>query len=162
MVVCLKHQILLSPSQVFLDNDQLHYYAASQLQLNISNVTSSEEFIHKSLSIAQEIDWLSYNYIDFRGMTWLRNVYKSLLIKREFITKYSRTRFKYHEQQFADAFLKFYGEDFLRVIQPEIVNKLEVYLEYNLLGCDITQTIDRITHVLIIKFFYSSIRDIFN
>ncbi|MGL6338021.1 MAG: TniQ family protein, partial [Waterburya sp.] len=164
MLLCLKHQVALLDSQVLLENKQIHYYAASQVNLSseVDKAHYSEKFIQQALSISQEIDWLSHNYIEFEGMTWLRNVYKSLLIERGFITKYSRTRFKYHEQKFADAFLKFYGEDLLLLIQPEIVNKLEVYLEYYLLACDITQTIDRITHVLIIKFLCDSIRDIFS
>ncbi len=161
MLVCLKHETPLSHSQVFLDNEQIHYYAASQVDLEIKRNTYLEDFIDRSLSLAQEIDWLSHNYVEFRGMTWLRNVYKSLLIERKFITKYSRTKFKYHDQQFADAFLEFYGEDLLGAIQPKILEKLEKYLEYYLLSCDITQTIDRITHTLIIKFLCGSIRDIF-
>jgi hypothetical protein len=164
MLVCLKHQIPLAHSQVFLDNKLIHYYAASQMELEIdtNQDTCSEDLINKSLSLAQEIYWLSQNYLEFRGMTWLRNKYKSLLIDRGFITKYSRTRFKYHEQQLADAFLEFYGEKFLQAIQPIILEKPETYLEYYLLSCDITQTIDRITHVLIIKFLCDSLRDIFD
>ena len=161
ILVCLKHQIALSRSQVLLNNRQIHYCALSQLELKINQDTYPENLINKSLALAQEIDWLSHNYIDFRGMTWLRNRYKSLLIERGFITKYSSSKFKYHEQQLTDAFLGFYGKEFLQAIQPAILNKLETYLEYYLLSCDITQTIDRITHVLIIKFLCGSIRDIF-
>ena len=163
MLVCLKHHNPLSHSQVLLNNEKIHYYATSQVALEADKDGDaySEEFIEKSLLIAQENYWLSRNYIDFRGMTWLRNTYKSLLIERGFITKYSRTRFQYHEQQLTDAFLEFYGEQFLQAIQPKIVEKLGKYLEYHLFSCDITQTIDRITHILIINFLYGSIRNIF-
>ena len=161
MLVCLKHQRALSYSQVSLNNSKIYYYSLSQLELKINKDNYSEKLINKSVTLAQDIDWLSHNYIDFRGMTWLRNRYKSLLIERGFITKYSYSKFKYHEQKLTDAFLEFYGEEFLQAIQPVIVNKLETYLEYCLLSCDITQKIDRITHVLIIKFLCGSIRDIF-
>ncbi len=161
MLLCLKHQVALVDSQVLLENKQIHYYAASQVKLEVDTNTYSEDLINKSFSLAQEIDWLSHNHVEFRGMTWLRNIYKSLLIERGFIIKYSRSKFKYHHQQFADAFLEFYGEDLLGAIQPKILEKLEKYLEYYLLSCDITQTIDRITHTLIIKFLCGSIRDIF-
>ena len=161
MLLCLKHQVALVDSQVLLENKQIHYYAASQVKLEVDTNNYSEDFINKSFSLAQEIDWLSHNHVEFRGMTWLRNIYKSLLIERGFIIKYSRSKFKYHHQQFADAFLEFYGEDLLGAIQPKILEKLEKYLEYYLLSCDITQTIDRITHTLIIKFLCGSIRDIF-
>ena len=162
MLVCLKHHIPLSHSQVLLNSEKIHYYATSQVALEADNDIDvySEEFIKKSLSIAQEIYWLSHNYIDFRGMTWLRNTYKSLLIERGFITKYSRTKFKYHEQQLTDAFLEFYGQEFLQAIQPTILEKLEKYLEYHLLSCDITQTIDRVTHILLINFLCGSIRNV--
>ncbi len=162
ILLCLKHQVPLLDSQVLLENKQIHYYAASQVNLSEVNKNNcSEEFIQKALSIGQEIDCLSRNYIEFKGMTWMRNTYKSLLIERGFITKYSRTRFKYHDQQLTNAFLEFYGEQFLQAIQPTIVEKLEKYLEYHLFSCDITQTIDRITHILIINFLYGSIRNIF-
>jgi TniQ len=163
MLICLKHHTFLSYSQVLLDNKQIHYCAASQVNLNtVDKDTYSEDFIKKALFISQEIDWLSHNYIEFAGMTWLRNTYKSLLIEKGFITKYSHTKFKYQQQHFTEAFLRFYGEEFIQAIQPEIREKLEAYLEYYLFSCDITQTIDRVTHVLIIKFLYGSIRDIFD
>lgn len=159
MMVCLKHKIPLTQSQVWLNNE-LIYYAASQVELEIALPDYSKELVERLLSIAREIDWFEHNYIDFRGMTWLRNTYKSLLIERGFITKYSRTKFKYHEQKFTDAFREFYGEEFLQIIQPQILEKLEKYLEYYLLSCDLTQTIDRITHVLIIKFLCGSLKNI--
>ena len=163
MLVCLKHSQLLANSQIVLDNDRIHYYAASQASCDMNNNSSiSEKCIAHLLLIAKEINWLSHNYIEFKGMTWLRNKYKLALIERGFVTKYSRTKFKYHERQFVNAFLKFYGIDFLQAIQPEIVNKLEQYLEYYLFSCDITQQIDRITHILIIKFLFGSIRDVLN
>ncbi|GAB4525433.1 MAG: hypothetical protein Tsb0014_04740 [Pleurocapsa sp.] len=162
MLLCLKHQVALIDSQVLLENKQIHYYAASQVNLSgIDKDNCFEKFIQQALSISQEIDWLSHNYIEFQGMTWLRNKYKSLLIEKGFIIQYSRTKFKFHPELFAEAFVEFYGKDLVRVIQPQILEKLEAYLEYSLFSCDITQTIDRITHVLIIKFLCGSIRNIF-
>ncbi len=162
-LVCLKHQVPLVDSQVSLENRQIHYYSASQVDLSeIGNNDCSEEFIQKALYIGQEIDWLSHNYIEFRGMTWLRNKYKSLLIEKGFITKYSRTRYKYHEQHLTDAFFEFYGEQFIQEIHHKIVENLENYLEYHLFSCDINQTIDRVTHILLIIFLCGSIRNVFS
>ncbi len=161
-LICLKHQTPLCDSDVLLENKQIHYYAASQIDLNIAERnTYSAELIKKALSLSQEIDWLSHNYIEFKGMTWLREEYKSLLIERGFVTKYSRSKFQYHEQKLTEAFLKFYGEEFIRAVQPVVLEKPESYLEYYLFSCDITQTIDRITHVLIINFLWGSINNIF-
>ena len=162
MLVCLKHKISLSDSEILLENKQIHYYAASQLDLaETEQHLCNEENSQQALSISQELDWLSRNYIEFQGMTWLRNKYKSLLIEKEFVTKYSRTRFKYHEEQFTKAFVEFYGKEFLQAIQPQIWEKRNAYLEYSLFSCDIAQTIDRITHVLLVKFLCGSIRNIF-
>ncbi|MDJ0577721.1 MAG: TniQ family protein [Xenococcaceae cyanobacterium MO_234.B1] len=162
MLVCLKHKISLLDSEILLENKQIHYYAASQIDLSETEKhLYNEEFRQLALSINQELDWLSRNYIEFRGMTWLRNQYKSLLIHKGFITKYSRTRFKYHEEQFTEAFVEFYSKELLETIQPQIWEKRNSYLEYSLFSCDITQTIDRITHVLLIKFLCGSIRNIF-
>lgn len=162
MLECLKHKVLLSDSKILLENKQIYYYAASQVKLNeLNKADYSKEFIQQALSINWELDWLSRNYIEFQGMTWLRNKYKSLLVEKGFITKYSRTRFKYHEERFTEAFVAFYGKEFLQAIQPQIWQKLEAYLEYSLFSCDITQTIDRITHVLLIKFLCGSIKNIF-
>lgn len=163
ILVCLKHHTPLSDSRVFLNSNKIHYYAASQEnfdKLEVENVYP-EALIQKSLWLGEEICWLTNNYIEFKGMTWLRNQYKLLLIEKQFITKYSNTRFKYHGQQTVNAFLEFYGREFLQIIQPQLLEKLEKYLEYYLLSCDITQKIDRITHILIIKFLCGSIRNIF-
>lgn len=163
MLVCLQHKVPLLDSEILLENKQTHYYAASQLDLGeIDKTNCSEKLEHKALSIAQEIDWLSKNYIEFQGMTWLRNKYKSLLIEKGFVTQYSRTRFKYHDEQLTEAFIKFYGKELLQAIQPKVWDKLNVYLEYSLFSSDIAQTIDRITHVLLIKFLCGSIRNIFD
>ena len=163
MLVCLKHKVLLLDSTILLENKQIHYYAASQVNLDeVNQANYSKKFKSKALSIAQEIDWLSHNYIEFKGMTWLRNRYKSLLIEKEFVTKYSRTRFRYHEELFTEAFVEFYGKEFLQAIQPQVWRKLNAYLEYSLFSCDIAQTIDRITHILLIKFLCGSIRNIFD
>ena len=163
MLACLKHKVPLSNSEILLDNQQIHYYAASQVDLSkLKQNFYTKEFMRLALSINQELDWLSRNYIEFRGMSWLRNKYKSILVEKGFITKYSRIRFKYHEQRFTEAFVAFYGKEFLQAIQPRIWEKLEAYLEYSLFSCDITQTIDRITHVLLIKFLCGSIRNIFD
>lgn len=162
MLVCLKHKVPLLDSEILLDNQQIHYCAASQVNLfKAEQNIYTKEFVQLALSINQELDWLSRNYIEFQGMTWLRNKYKSLLVEKGFIIKYSRTRFKYHEQRLTQAFVAFYGKEFLQAIQPQICEKLEAYLEYSLFSCDIAQTIDRITHVLLIKFLYGSIKNIF-
>ncbi len=163
MLACLKHEVPLLDSTISLENKQIHYYAASQVNLDeVNQANYSEDFERKVLSIAQELDWLSSNYIEFQGMTWLRNKYKSLLIDKEFVTKYSRTKFRYHNELFTEAFVEFYGKEFLQAIQPQTWEKLNIYLEYSLFSCDITQTIDRITHVLLIKFLCGSIRNIFD
>ncbi|MEM7590204.1 MAG: TniQ family protein [Cyanobacteria bacterium P01_A01_bin.83] len=163
MLACLKHEVPLLESTVLLENKQIHYYAASQVNLNEADKANySPEFKQKALSIAEELDWLSHNYIEFQGMTWLRNKYKSLLIDKGFVTKYSRTKFKYHDELFTETFVEFYGKEFLQAIQLQIWEKLNIYLEYSLFSCDIAQTIDRTTHVLLIKFLCGSIRNIFD
>ncbi|MDJ0596221.1 MAG: TnsD family Tn7-like transposition protein, partial [Pleurocapsa sp. MO_226.B13] len=162
MLMCLKHKLPLLDSTILLENKQIHYYAASQVNLDEADKANySQEFEQKALSIAKELDWLSRNYIEFRGMTWLRNKYKSLLIEKGFVTKYSRTKFKYHDQIFTEAFVEFYGKKFLQAFQPQVWEKRNAYLEYSLFSCDIAQTIDRITHILLIKFLCGSIRNIF-
>ena len=162
MLICLEHGTVLSDSEILLDNKQIHYFAASQVSLSETReILHNDKFRQLALSINQEIDYLSRNYIEFKGMTWLRNKYKSLLMEKGFITKYSRTKFKYHEEQFIEAFVDFYSKELLEAIQPQIWEKRNSYLEYSLFSCDITQTIDRITHVLLIKFLCNPIRNIF-
>lgn len=164
MLVCLKHQTPLSHSQVFFNNDGINYLAASQVNLDIgvNERAYPKKTLKQLLSIAEEIDWLTSNYHEFKDMTWLRNQYKLKLTDRGFITRYSFSKFKYHNQQFTEAFIESYGEELIKAIQPQIVEKIDKYLEYYLLSCDITQTIDRISHVLIVKFLYGSIKDIFD
>ncbi len=163
MLICLKHKLPLLDSKISFYKKQVHYYGASQVDLcKTHHNLYSQEFMQLVLSINQELDWLSRNYVEFQGMTWLRSKYSLLLIENGFVTKYSRTKFKYHEKLLIEAFIEFYGKDFLLTIQPQIWEKLEAYLEYCLFSCDIAQTIDRITHIMLIKFLCGSIRNLFD
>ena len=70
MLMCVQHKLPLLNSTILLENKQIHYYAASQADLGeVDKTNCSEKLEQKALSIAQEIDWLSKNYIEFQGMT---------------------------------------------------------------------------------------------
>ena len=132
-----KQSILIPPEKRPTLNQFRYWYNKEQrdIKKTISSRKGSRTFAleHRAIlgrskqeAIAREIDWLSHNYIEFQGMTWLRNKYKSLLIDRGSVTKYSRTKFKYHEELFTEAFVEFYGKEFLQAIQSQVWEKLNI------------------------------------
>ena len=162
VLVCLKHDIALLDSLISLETDGIHYYGASRDNcLTDTSIKHSSNTLEKLINLAQDIEWLSNTKLDFKGMAWLRSRYQDYLVERKFMTIYSSTKFKLDEQRIADAFLDFYGQDFLQVIQPNLVNNTEQRLANYLLACDVNPVIERINHILIIKFLAGSLHNFF-
>ena len=162
VLVCLKHGVALLDSQVSLETDGIHYHDASRDNcLTDTSIKYSSNTLEKVISLAEDIKWLSNANLDFKGMVWLRSKYQYYLVERKFLTIYSSTKFKLDEQRIADAFLDFYGQDFLQVIQPNLFDNIEQRLANYLLACDVNPVVERITHILIIKFLANYLVDLF-
>ena len=163
ILVCLKHEIALLDSQVLIGADSIHYHGASLDNcLTNSPIKYSSNTLEKLISLAQDIECLSNAKLNFKGMFWLRSRYQDYLVKRKFITIYTKTKFKLDEQKIAEAFWDFYGQDFLEVIQPNIIHETGKHLANYLLACDLNPVIARITHILIIKFLAGSLTSFFS
>ena len=112
---------------------------------------------------AKDIEWLvNHCYLSFQGMAWLRKQYQSYLVRQGFFKIISRSRFTFNSQKFVSHILEFYGIDFLENINPLLIKKPETYLTNCLLGCDVNPLIDRVMHLLLIKFLTGSIKDFFS
>ena len=70
-------------------------------------------------------------------------------------------KFKFNEHKFSKLILDFYGQEFLEALNPKLIGYQGKYFSYSLLACDINPTIDRISHILIVKFLASSIEAFF-
>ncbi|MEH2218722.1 MULTISPECIES: TnsD family Tn7-like transposition protein [unclassified Nostoc] len=163
VIVCPIHRIALNNSLVSIETKEIHYHAPSDdnCPLNTSTTIYNDATLQKLLVFANNIEWLINNNFTFKGLSWLRSHYKTYLTNKNFITVFSKDKFIFHEQEFYNAVLTYYGQEFLEAINPKIIKNPEKYFSNCLLACDVNPVIDRIIHILIIKFLANSIEDFF-
>ncbi|MDZ8238658.1 MAG: TnsD family Tn7-like transposition protein [Nostoc sp. ChiQUE01a] len=163
VMICPIHRIALDNSLVQIGTKEIHYYAASydNCPCNASTKIYNDATLQKLLLFAYDIEWFINNNLTFKGLPWLQNQYKTYLANKNFITVLSREKFVFHAQEFYKAILAYYEQDFLEAINPKIIKDGEQYFAKCLLACDISPVIDRITHLLLIKFLANSIEDFF-
>ncbi len=165
VLVCPIHATALQDSLVSLDAIGIHYHAASpeNCPLGSNSTTYLDETLQKLLMFAKDIEWLvNYCYLSFQGMAWQRMQYQSYLTYQGFLKVFSRSRFTFNSQKFVSHIFEFYGTDFLENINPILIKKPETYFTNCLLACDVNPLIDRVTHLLLIKFLAGSIQDFFS
>jgi hypothetical protein len=165
VLVCPIHGIALQDSLVSLETIGIHYHAASSenCSLATNSTTYLDETLQKLLMFAKDIEWLvNYCYLSFQGMAWLRKQYQSYLTSQGFLKVFSKSKFTFNSQKFVSHIFDFYGTDFLENINPILIKKPETYFTNCLLACDVNPLIDRVTHLLLIKFLAGSIQDFFS
>ncbi|WP_230967911.1 TnsD family Tn7-like transposition protein [Nostoc sp. WHI] len=163
VIVCPIHRIPLNNSLVPIETKEIHYHAPSDdnCPLNTGTTIYNDATLQKLLVFANDIEWLINNNFTFQGLSWLRSQYKTYLTNKNFITVFSKDKFIFHEQEFYNAVLAYYGQDFLEAINPKRIKNPDKYLSNCLLACDLNPVIDRVMHILIIKFLANSIEDFF-
>jgi hypothetical protein len=165
VLVCPIHATALQDSLVSLETIGIHYHAASpkNCPLGSNSTTYLDETLQKLLMFAKDIEWLvNYCYLSFQGMAWLRKQYQSYLAGQGFLKIISRSKVTFNSQNFVSHIFEFYGTEFLENINPILIKKPETYFTNCLLACDVNPLIDRITHLLLIKFLAGSIQDFFS
>jgi len=165
VLVCPIHATALQNSLVSLDAIGIHYHAANpeNCPLDSNSTTYLDETLQKLLMFAKDIEWLLNScYLSFQGMAWLRKQYQSYLARQGFLKVFSRSKFTFNSQKFVSHIFEFYGPDFLENINPILIKKPEAYFTKCLLACDVNPLIDRVTHLLLIKFLAGSIQDFFS
>ena len=165
VLVCPIHATALQDSLVSLDAIGIHYHAASpeNCPLATNSTTYLDETLQKLLMFAKDIEWLvNYCYLSFQGMAWQRMQYQSYLARQGFSKVFSRSKFTFNSQKFVSHIFDFYGTEFLENINPILIKKPETYFTNCLLTCDVNPLIDRVTHLVLIKFLAGSIQDFFS
>jgi hypothetical protein len=162
VLVCLKHKERLNDSLVPLQNGYLDCYAANleNCLLSDGSAICQEKTLQQLIAIAKEISWLCNAQFDFKGLQWLRKQYQHHLVEQSFVSFSSSRTFKFHEEKFVDEILSFYGQDCFSLIKPDLVGRLGRYFYRCLFACDVEPVIDRVAHVLLIKFLLNSLKDL--
>ncbi|MBD2203540.1 TniQ family protein [Calothrix sp. FACHB-1219] len=163
ILVCPTHRIILHDSSVAVDSKGIHYHAASpeNCLYNQNQVKYTDSTVEKLLILAQDIWDTSNINISFKGLAWLRNQYQYYLINQKFMNLLPGGKFRFNQKFFSNSICKFYGQEFLEIINPKLIRNSEKYFSSYLLGCDLNPVIDRITHILIIKFLANSVERFF-
>ena len=164
VIICTKHKILLLDSTVLTDGHGIHYYALNRDCCSIDTTPQVEiEPGHREhlLGIAADLEWLMQVRIDFRGMVWLRDCHITELCRQGSVKKLLRERLKFDEPVLYQSFCAFYGVDCLNAIEPRFKQTEGKYLIHCLFAGDIDPKIDRVAHVLIARYLFGSIDNIF-
>ncbi|MBH8578270.1 TniQ family protein [Nostocaceae cyanobacterium CENA369] len=163
ILVCPTHRVVLHDSSVAVDSKGIHYYAASpeNCLTNQNQVKYADNTVEKLLILAHDIWNTSTINIPFKGLTWLRNQYQFYLINQKFMTLLPGGNFRFNEKSFSNSICDFYGQEFLEIINPNLIKNPDKYFSGYLLACDLNPVIDRITHILIIKFLVNSVERFF-
>ncbi|MBD2211882.1 TniQ family protein [Nostoc linckia FACHB-104] len=157
--VCLNHNSFLHDSTVMIETKGIHYHAASSENClrSDSQFSDSYQTLTQLLILAKDIEWLISSNFCFQGLSWLRNQYQSYLIKREFLTVLPGNKLKLHETELCQSIFEMYSQDFLSIVNINFIRNPAKYLSHCLLACDVNPVIDRITHILMIKFLANSL-----
>ncbi|WP_414587908.1 TniQ family protein [Scytonema sp. PCC 10023] len=163
VVVCSTHGVLLQNSSVPIEAKGIHYHAASpeNCQLKTQKISRTAPSVKNILILVQEIGWLINSNIVFKGLGWLRNQYKSYLVNQKFMVLLPGGKFRFNETSFSDAIFNFYGQEILEIINPNFIKSPVNFCSMSLLTCDINPVIDRMTHILMIKFLANSLEEFF-
>lgn len=163
MLICTDHHVMLRESAIPVQEGYLNCHAADlkNCSIEIDSRTYSDNTVRNLLAIAQEIDWLMKSQFSFQGLQWLRNQYQHYLVEQGFLDIFPVKTFKFCKERFVEKLLSFYGEDYLNLVKPGFVNKAAQYSYRCLLACDVEPAIDRVTHILLIKFLVNSLKDFF-
>ncbi len=164
ILVCPTHEVALQDSLISVEGGGIHYHAASSenCQANINQIVYSDNVLQKLFSLTQDINWMMSCNVSFKGLSWLRHQYTNYLVEKNYLKKYSSIKFEFNDKQFANDILSFYGKDVFEAINPRLIQNSEKYLYNCLFACDLNQVVDRVTHILIIKFLATSLEDFFS
>lgn len=161
VLVCPIHGVLLQDSLINADDLHCHAAASENCVVNNNSAVYTDSTMQKLLIFAKDIEWLMNNSLPFKDLHWLRNQYQNYLIKAGFMKVGSGKKITFDEEKFSNAVFDFYDRDFLEAVQPNLAIKPEKYFAHCLLACDINPVIDRVTHLLIIKFLADSLSSFF-
>jgi len=163
IVLCPDHEVPLLNSTVCLNSNSIHYIAADSDTCPVPNtdIKYAISTLKKMVAYTETLESLINSSISFKGMGWLRKRYQKYAVQKGFLQFQTSNKFIFAEAKFVDEFIGFYGNEFLSSILPISVENSKEHFVQCLLACDLSQTIDRVTHILIINFLAGSLQDFF-
>lgn len=161
--ICLKHSIILRKSSVSMAIANSYHYPASleTCPHQGSPPTADPHTLQNLRQLAQDIEFLMGRSFDFKGLQWLHKQYQDYLSEAKLIEVRAGGQIKFNQQKFLETILDAYKQSFWEILKPEAAQKLDRYLQYCLLGCDVNPTIDRVTHIVLIRFLANSMEEFF-
>lgn len=162
VLICTTHYVMLHKSLIPIQEGYLSCYPADLINcsIEVEPQVYSEDTMQNLMAIAKEISWLCNAQFEFKGLQWLRKQYQHHLVDQSFVSFSSSSTFKFHEEKFVDAVLSCYGQDCLSLIKPSLADRLGRYFYRCLFACDVEPVIDRVTHILLIKFLLKSLKNL--
>ncbi|MEH2136714.1 hypothetical protein [Nostoc sp.] len=146
-----------------IESKGIHYYAASLD--NCLVVTDIKNLANQTLktlfTLTNDINLLIHSNFAFKGLAWLRAQYQRYLVSKGLLQIFPAGKFKFDEYGFSKLIFDFYGQESLEALNPKLTQHQGKYFSHCLLGCDLNPSIDRITHILIIKYLANSIEVFF-
>lgn len=164
VLLCPIHKAVLLKSNVNLNAGSLHYHAADSdtCLTNTSTTQYTDLSLRKMIAYVETIQCLLSSHLSFRGLAWLRKRYQKYSLQKDFLKSESTTKFTFRDSKFFDDFCSFYGEEFLDHILPISFQTSKDYFVQCLLACDLSQTVDRARHILLINFLAPTLTEFFD
>lgn len=163
ILVCPTHGVILYDSCVEVESKGIHYHAASVdnclAATDVKKLT--KETLKTLFTLANDINWLIHRNISFQSLPWLRTQYQRYLVDKGLLQTFPGGKFKFDEYGFAQRMFEFYGQESLEALNSTLTQHPGKYFSHCLFGCDLNPAIDRITHILMIKFLADSIEKFF-
>ncbi|MEH1800495.1 MAG: TniQ family protein [Nostoc sp.] len=163
ILVCPTHGVVLWDSCVAVESKGIHYYAASVDNcLVITDVKSfTNQALRTLLTLTSDINLLIHSNFTFKGLAWLRTQYQRYLVNKGLLQIFPGGKLKFDEYAFSKLIFDFYGQESLEALNPKLTQHQGKYFSHCLLGCDLNPAVDRITHILMVKFLANSIEAFF-
>ncbi|MBD2044139.1 TniQ family protein [Coleofasciculus sp. FACHB-64] len=161
ILVCPTHSVVLHDSCVEVESKGVHYHAASVdnclVTTNIKKFTN--QTLETLLTLANDINWLIHSNFAFQGLAWLRTQYQHYLVNKGLLQSFPGGKFKFDEYGFAQLIFEFYGQESLEAVNTKLTHHQGKYFSHCLFGCDLEPAIDRVAHILMMKFLANSIEE---
>lgn len=163
IVLCPDHEVPLLNSTVCLNSKALHYVAADSDTCPIkgSEPCYTDLTKYRMTAYTETLERLLNRHLPFRGLAWLRKRYQDYALQKGFLKFETATNFTFDETKFFEELCNFYGEEFLDNILPVSFQSSKHQFMQCLLACDLSQTIDRVRHILLIIFLADSLQNFF-
>ena len=155
--VCSKHQTPLhNCTDLIRGGNRRKYTAASHKNCILKNeISYSHSLIEKMFWMTTDVDLLLNNQFGFKNTEWFRSQFRFKLIEKG----YAKMNNFVHQKKLRQDFVKFYGQDYLNLVQSPITENTGGWL------LDLVERNSRVTfaarYLLLARFLDINVKDLF-